>query len=186
MAIEFFGSLAIPANQCAATVVRSLWRSIFCLPRTSYTNSEISELRTHEVFNQPPPLENYNLLDTDRALQEAVDREGAAWAKGALSKFGEILGRGETIQLGTLANKNPTVLCTHDRYGNRRDDVEFHPAWHEMMSLGIAEGVHSGPWADSHPGAHVACASAYHMYSQIENGSQCPLTMTYAVVPVVR
>ena len=146
----------------------------------------VTESRTHDVFNQPPPLENYNLFDTDRALQEAVERDGAAWAKEALSTFGEILGRGETIQLGTVANKYPPVLHTHDRYGNRRDEVEFHPAWHEMMSLGIAEGVHSGPWADPHAGAHVARAAAYQMYSQIENGTQCPLTMTYAVVPVVR
>ena len=148
--------------------------------------SEVSESRTHDVFNQPPPLENYNLFDTDKALQEAVEREGAAGAKGPLSIFGEILGRGETIRLGVLANKYPPVLYTHDRYGNRRDEVEFHPAWHEMMSLGIAEGVHSRPWADPYAGAHVARAAAYQMYSQIENGTQCPLTMTYAVVPVVR
>jgi putative acyl-CoA dehydrogenase len=148
--------------------------------------SQVSEFRTHDVFNQPPPLENYNLFDTDRALQEAVEREGAAWAKGALSTFGETLGRGETIQLGNLANKYPPELYTHDRYGNRRDEIEFHPAWHEMMSLGIAEGVHFGPWADPQAGAHVARAAAYHMYSQIENGTQCPLTMTYAGIPVVR
>ena len=148
--------------------------------------SAVSEFRTHEVFNQPRSLEHYNLFNTDKALQEAVEREGAGWAKHGLSAFGALLGRSETIQLGALANKYPPVLYTHDRYGNRRDEVEFHPAWHALMTLGIVQAVHSGPWADPRAGAHVARAAAYQMYSQIENGTQCPLTMTYAVVPVVR
>ena len=148
--------------------------------------SEVSEFRTHDVFNQPPSLENYNLYSTDKALQEAVERNGAGWAKQALQGFGDMLGRRETIQLGVLANKHPPVLQTHDRYGNRRDEVEFHPAWHELMTLGIAQALHTGPWSDSRDGAHVARAAAYLLYSQIENGTQCPLTMTYAVVPVMR
>ncbi len=153
---------------------------------TTADSSEASEFRTHAVFNQPPPLENYNLFLTDRALQEAVERDGAIWAIDALSDFGAILGNAETIQLGALANKYPPVLHTHDRYGNRRDEVEFHPAWHKMMALGIAQAVHSGPWVDPRAGVHVARAAGYQMYSQIENGTQCPLTMTYAVVPAVR
>ena len=148
--------------------------------------SELSEFRTHDVFNQPPPLENYNLFTTDRVLQEAVERDGAGWAKESLAGFGTILGRRETIQFGVLANNYPPVLNTHDRYGNRRDEVEFHPAWHQLMTLSAAQGLHSSPWADPHTGAHVARAAAYYMYAQIENGTQCPLTMTYAVVPVVR
>jgi len=146
----------------------------------------MNAVQTHDVFNQPPPLENYNLFTTDRVLQEAVARDGAGWAKQALSGFGATLGRAETIQLGVLANKYPPVLHTHDRYGNRRDAVEFHPAWHELMTLSTAQAVHSGPWADPRAAAHVARAAAYLLYSQIENGTQCPLTMTYAVVPVVR
>lgn len=146
----------------------------------------LTEFRTHDVFNQPPALENYNLFTTDIALQEAVAREGAGWAKDALCSFGAALGRAEIIQLGVVANKYPPLLHTHDRYGNRRDEVEFHPAWHELMTLSTAQAVHSGPWADSRTAAHVARAAAYLMYSQIENGTQCPLTMTYAVVPVVR
>jgi putative acyl-CoA dehydrogenase len=141
---------------------------------------------THEVTNQPPPLENYNLYATDRALQEAVKRDGAAWAEPALHAFGAKLGAAAVMALAPLANRNPPVLFTHDRYGNRRDEVEFHPTWHQLMSLGTSEGLHSAPWADSRAGAHVARAAAYLLYGQIENGTQCPLTMTYAAAPVLR
>ncbi len=141
---------------------------------------------THEVLNQPQPLENFNLLTTDCALLEALEREGGGWARADLAAFGEKLGRAETLQLGALANRNPPVLHTHDRFGNRRDQVEFHPAWHELMSLTAAQGVHSGPWAKPRPGAHVARAVAYVLHAQVENGTQCPLTMTYAAIPVVR
>ncbi len=141
---------------------------------------------THEVTNQPPPLENYNLYATDRALQEAVKRDGAVWAEPALHAFGAKLGEAAVMALAPLANRNPPMLFTHDRYGNRRDEVEFHPAWHQLMSLGAGEGLHSAPWADPRPGAQVARAAAYLLYGQIENGTQCPLTMTYAAVPVLR
>jgi putative acyl-CoA dehydrogenase len=141
--------------------------------------------RTHDVLNQPPPYENVNLLTTDRALAEALEREGGAWAMPRLTTFGELMGRAETLRLGALANEHPPVLHTHDRFGNRRDEVEFHPAWHELMALTAAQGVHSGPWADPRPGAHVARAAAYVVHAQVENGTQCPLTMTYAGIPVV-
>jgi putative acyl-CoA dehydrogenase len=141
---------------------------------------------THDVTNQPPPLENYNLYANDRALQEAVKRDGAAWAEPALHAFGATLGAAAVMALAPLANRNPPVLFTHDRYGNRRDEVEFHPAWHQLMSLGASEGLHSAPWASPRTGAHVARAAAYLLYGQIENGTQCPLTMTYAAVPVLR
>jgi putative acyl-CoA dehydrogenase len=140
---------------------------------------------THEVQNQPPPLENYNPYTTDRALREAVVRDGAEWANDRLIRFGAQCGAAETLALGALANKYPPVLQTHDRYGRRRDEVEFHPAWHELMGMAAAEGLHTGPWADPRAGAHVARAAAYLMYSQVENGTQCPLTMTYACVPVL-
>jgi putative acyl-CoA dehydrogenase len=141
---------------------------------------------THDVTNQPPPLENYNLYETDHALNEAVERGGASWAKTGLSAFGAKLGEPAVMALGPLANRNAPTLFTHDRYGNRRDEVEFHPAWHELMTLGATEGLHSAPWADARPGAHVARAAAYLLYGQIENGTQCPLTMTYASVPVLK
>jgi putative acyl-CoA dehydrogenase len=141
---------------------------------------------THVVTNQAPPLANYNLYSRDIALQEAVAREGAAWANASLLALGAKLGEPEVMALGFAANRNPPVLHTHDRYGNRRDEVEFHPAWHELMSLGVREGLHTAPWSGSHSAEHVARAAAYLLYGQIENGTQCPMTMTYASVPVLQ
>src|SRR5271166_5775050 len=109
-------------------------------------------MATHDVFNQPPPLVDYDLFATDRALGDAVQREGAGWATSELSRFGTALGRAETIEWGAEANRNPPVLRTVDRYGHRLDKIEFHPAWHEMMALGIAAGIHAAPWAEPKPG----------------------------------
>ncbi len=141
---------------------------------------------THEVFNQPPPLVDYNVFTGDRALQEAVQREGAGWALERLAGFGQALGRAETIDWGGQANRNPPVLQSFDRYGRRRDTIEFHPAWHSLMTLAVAEGIHTAPWAEPRPGAHVARAAQVYMQCQIEAGVQCPLTMTYGVVPALR
>jgi len=143
-------------------------------------------LVTHEVFNQPPPLVDYNLYEGDRVLREAVAREGAAWAEDHLRAFGQRLGSAEVIEWGVQANRNPPVLHSFDRYGRRRDAVEFHPAWHQLLSLGVAEGLHTGPWSEPKPGAHVARAAGVVMLSQIEAGVQCPLTMTYGAVPALR
>ncbi|MGE5202610.1 MAG: isovaleryl-CoA dehydrogenase [Acidobacteriota bacterium] len=141
---------------------------------------------THEVFNQPPPLADYNLLASDRALQEAVRREGADWAVTELSDLGARLGRQETIECGFAANTNPPVLRAFDRYGNRRDEVVFHPAYHEMLGLAVAAGLHSSPWAVPRPGAHVARAAGFYMLTQIESGVCCPIAMTYGSVPTLR
>jgi putative acyl-CoA dehydrogenase len=141
---------------------------------------------THEVLNQPPPLVGYDLFTTDRALGEAVAREGADWAAASLAAFGKRLGAAETIDWGFQANRNPPVLQSFDRFGRRRDAVEFHPAWHSLMALAVAHGVHSGPWAEPRPGAHVARAAQVYMLVQIEAGVQCPITMTYGVVPTLR
>jgi putative acyl-CoA dehydrogenase len=141
---------------------------------------------THEVFNQPPPLADYNLYKSDRALDEALQREGGGWAVERLSVFGKQLGRAETLDWGSQANRNPPVLQTFDRFGQRRDTVEFHPAWHSLMTLAVAEGVHTCPWSDPRPGAHVARAAQVYMLAQVEAGVQCPITMTYGVVPTLR
>ncbi|WP_374299430.1 isovaleryl-CoA dehydrogenase [Ferrovibrio sp.] len=141
---------------------------------------------THEVLNQPPALENYNLFTSDRALMEAAERDGAAWAKDRLTVYGSRLGDAETIEMGRLAHKFPPQLKLFDRFGHRRDEVEFHPAWHGIMSLIIGEGLHSAPWAEPKAGAHVARAAAYIMHAQIEPGSQCPTTMTYGCVPAIK
>jgi len=141
---------------------------------------------THEVLNQPPPLVDYDLFGTDRALKEAVVREGADWAMDELGSFGRKLGSAETIEAGRLANAYPPVPRLFDRYGRRIDEVEFHPAWHELMGLAIGEGLHTRPWAEPRPGAHVARAAGVIMMVQIEAGVQCPTTMTYGVVPALK
>lgn len=143
-------------------------------------------MSTHEVFNQPPPFENVNLFTSDVILTDAVVREGANWAADELARFGELLGRPETIRLGFEANENPPVLKTHDRTGRRIDEVEFHPAWHELMRISIESGLHSGPWKEAKAGLHVARAAKMFLMSQIEFGHLCPISMTYSVVPTLR
>jgi putative acyl-CoA dehydrogenase len=141
---------------------------------------------THEVFNQAPPLENYNVFSADRALVEAVEREGGDWAIEGIERLGAICGRPDTIRLGAEANENPPRLRTHDRYGNRIDEVEFHPAWHELMQLGISHGLHASPWRDPRPGAHVARGAAFTALAQVEAGVGCPISMTYSAIPALR
>jgi putative acyl-CoA dehydrogenase len=136
--------------------------------------------------NQPPPFENRNLYLADRALQETAAREGAAWAHERLSAWGEQLGRAETFELAARANRFAPELKTHDRFGERIDEVVFDPAWHELMRVAMRAGEHCLPWADPRPGAQVARAAAYLMHAEVENGTQCPLTMTYAAVPVLK
>jgi putative acyl-CoA dehydrogenase len=142
--------------------------------------------RTHEVLNQPPPLEGYNAFEADGVLTEAVDREGAEWARESLRDLGASCGRPDVIELGRLANEYPPKLRTHDRFGHRIDEVEFHPAWHELMRLGIAHGIHAAPWRDPGPGAHVARGAAMMQLSQVEAGVLCPISMTYSVIPALR
>jgi putative acyl-CoA dehydrogenase len=141
---------------------------------------------THDVLNQPPPLQGYNVYGGDKALREAVRRDGGGWADADLMAFGAVLGSAEAIEDGRLANVNPPVLKTFDRFGHRRDEVEFHPAWHATMSRAVAAGLHAAPWADPKPGAHVARAAGVIMQCQIEAGAQCPITMTYGSVPAIR
>jgi putative acyl-CoA dehydrogenase len=138
------------------------------------------------VKNQPPPLVGYNLFTTDAALVEGLRREGGAFAEDEATAFGALLGSEETIALGFAANKYTPVLHTHDRFGQRRDEVEFHPAWHELMRISMAHGIHNRPWRSPRPGAHVARAAMSVMASQIEAGHGCPITMTFGVVPSIR
>jgi putative acyl-CoA dehydrogenase len=141
---------------------------------------------THEVFNQPPPLAGYDLFSADAALAEGVGREGAGWAADALRALGTRCGDPEAIELGRLANLNTPALKTFDRFGHRRDEVEFHPAWHALLEMLFDQGVHSGPWAEPRPGAHVARAGKFILMAQIECGTLCPVTMTYGSVPALR
>ncbi|WP_313174924.1 isovaleryl-CoA dehydrogenase [Massilia sp.] len=141
---------------------------------------------THEVFNQAPPFGDINLLHCDPALEAALVREGAGWAADELAALGERLGRFEVLDLARVADANSPRLVNFDRSGRRIDEVEFHPSWHTLMELMIGAGAHSAPWADPRPGAQVARAAAYLLFGQVENGAQCPVTMTYASVPALR
>src|SRR4051794_28625485 len=143
-------------------------------------------VRTHEVTNQPPPLENYNVFEADTVLRESVHREGADWALDRISAAGALAGRADIIRKGFEANQNPPKLRTHDRYGNRVDEVEFHPSWHELLRLAVESGAHALPWTEPVPGANVARGAAFMCMSQAEAGIGCPLSMTNAIIPALR
>ncbi|GAB3453239.1 isovaleryl-CoA dehydrogenase [Massilia terrae] len=141
---------------------------------------------THVVFNQAAPFADINLFTCDPALQEALAREGGGWAREQLAALGAQLGSAEVLDLARLANTNPPKLINFDRSGRRIDEVEFHPAWHRLMELMIGAGAHSAPWAYPRAGAQVVRAAQYLLFGQVENGAQCPVTMTYASVPALR
>jgi putative acyl-CoA dehydrogenase len=140
----------------------------------------------HEVANQPPPLTDYNVFETDRPLVEAVRREGGEWAEQRIAAVGAFAGSEHAQTLGRLANENGPKLRTHDRYGHRVDEVEFHPAWHELLGKSVEYELHSSPWKDPRPGAHVARGAAFMCMSQAEAGVGCPISMTYSVIPALR
>ena len=140
---------------------------------------------THDVLNQVPLLAGHDVAD-DPALLEAADREGAAWAATGLHALGRLAGQAATQEQARLANEHPPVLRTHDRWGNRIDEVEFHPAWHALMGTAASHGLHAAPWADERPGAHVARAAKFYVWSQAEAGHGCPISMTYASLPALR
>jgi putative acyl-CoA dehydrogenase len=140
---------------------------------------------THEVTNQPPPLAGYNAAD-DRALLEALHREGAGWAEPGIQRLGRQAGSEQAQEWGRLANESPPRLRTHDRYGHRVDEVEFHPAWHELLRTAVTSGLHAAPWQDDRPGAHVARAAGLYVWGQADAGHCCPVSMTYAIVPALR
>lgn len=141
---------------------------------------------THEVFNQAPPLVDINLFEQDATLKESVQREGAGRALSQLSEFGRVTGSAEAVQWGFDANTETPVLHTHSRTGQRIDEVTFHPAWHQLMRASIEEGAHALSWRETLPGAHVARAAIFYLSSQMEGGHCCPISMTHAVVPVLR
>lgn len=146
----------------------------------------IRDLGTHEVTNQPPPLEDYNLFTSDAALNEALTREGAGWAKAGVTEFGAVLGQAETIRQGEQANRFKPELRVFDRFGQRIDEVEFHPAYHHMMDLCMRHRMPTIAWTAQQQGGHVVHTAMEYMAFQIEPGVCCPLTMTYAAVPALR
>jgi putative acyl-CoA dehydrogenase len=141
---------------------------------------------THEVLNQPPPLAGYDLYEADPVLGEAMAREGAGWASERVRALGALAGSPEAIGWGEAADASPPALRTHDRYGRRVDEVEFHPAWHRLLGTAIEHGLHAAPWRDPVPGAQVARAAGFYLWTQVEAGHGCPVSMTFAAVPALR
>jgi putative acyl-CoA dehydrogenase len=141
---------------------------------------------THEVFNQPPPFENENLFELDVALQEALVRENGAWGIDRVRDLGAVAGSAEAIEHGRRANTNLPVLKTHDRYGHRIDRVDLDPSWHWLLRIGVEREIPSLPWRDPKPGAHVVRGALFSLWSQVEAGVMCPISMTYAAVPALR
>jgi putative acyl-CoA dehydrogenase len=141
---------------------------------------------THQVTNQPPPLAPLNLFTSDVVLQEGAGREGAAEARGRLAQAGEAWGGEPLTEWAAQANDNPPTLKVVDRYGHRLDEVEFHPAWHKLMTLSSESGLNTLPWTSDKNGRHVTRAAAGLMAGQVEAGHGCPMTMTFAVIPALR
>ncbi|MGV9498292.1 DNA alkylation response protein [Streptomyces sp. NPDC003642] len=140
---------------------------------------------THDVTNQAPPLTPYDASD-DTPLLEGLRREGAGWAEEELRRLGRQAGSAQAQEWADLANRYEPELRTHDRYGNRVDEVEFHPSWHHLMRTAIAEGLAASPWGDARPGAHVARTAGGIVWGHTEAGHGCPTSMTYAAVPALR
>ncbi|MFC9926013.1 acyl-CoA dehydrogenase family protein [Streptomyces sp. NPDC127190] len=142
---------------------------------------------THTVTNQPPPLVGYDLFTADRALSEAVERHTDPAVldevRAELSALGRASGSAQVQEWGAQANENPPRLATHDRYGHRIDEVEFHPAWHRLLGKGVSAGL-TGAW--SRPAGHVRRAAGFLIWTQVEAGNCCPLSMTHAAVPALR
>ncbi|MFI6931005.1 acyl-CoA dehydrogenase family protein [Streptomyces sp. NPDC050287] len=142
---------------------------------------------THTVTNQPPPLVGYDVFTADRALTAAVERhtdpELFDEVHGELAALGRASGSAQLHEWGTQANENPPRLRTHDRYGHRLDEVEFHPSWHRLLGKGVAAGL-TAAW--SRPAGHVRRAAAFLVWTQVDAGNLCPLSMTHAAVPALR
>ena len=141
--------------------------------------------QTHEVFNQPPLLTDYDVAD-DQVLLDALAREGGSRALSSVRDLGRLAGSARAREWGRLANENPPVLHTHDRFGHRIDEVEFHPAWHSLMEVAVSHGLHATPWLSADAGAHVARAAGFYVWGSTDAGHTCPISMTYAIVPALR
>jgi len=146
----------------------------------------IATFATHEVINQVPALESYNLFERDTALRDALHREGAGWAEGSVRDFGAIVGSERVIALGFAADRHEPELRTFDRQGRRVDEVDFHPAYHELMALALAHGLPSVAWTADRPGGHVVHTALTYLFIQAETGVCCPMAMTYAGVAALR
>ncbi|HEU0158012.1 MAG TPA: isovaleryl-CoA dehydrogenase [Hyphomicrobiaceae bacterium] len=153
----------------------------------------LEPFQTHEVFNQSPPFQDVNLFTSDRPLMEAVKREGAAGALERLGQFGATCGSAEALEQARLANENAPRLMSFDSKGARLDLVEYHPAYHVLMQISMAQGLHASVWehlaepggGGRRPGASVERSAGCYLANQMEAGHQCPITMTNAAVPTL-
>ncbi len=141
---------------------------------------------THEVLNQPPPLEGWNPFEQDPVLVDAVARHGIEWARGRCRDFGALVGSAEVLRWAADANRFVPELRTHDRFGRRVDEVEFHPAWHHLMSLSFGWGLHSLGWEEGPSGGNVARTVLFLLMAQVELGHGCPVSMAWSVIPTIR
>lgn len=149
--------------------------------------SDTADFTTHQVANQSPPLDGFDPMACDPALRDSVTRFAGDEQLGALSELSAEAGSAHGREHARLANENPPALHTHDRYGHRVDEVEFHPSWHWLMSRATSHGLHATPWEPgARPGAHVRRAAGFYLWSQLEAGHSCPISMSFAAVPALR
>jgi len=153
--------------------------------RTTVQENPDFMAETHAVENVPPPLENYDSWQQDAPLREAVAAFGGGWGEPRLADFGLASGSAERIGWGRQANENPPRLHTHDRYGRRIDEVEYHPAYHQLMTVAKENHLHALPWVEKRSGSHVVRAAQLYLQSQVEAGHGCPVVMTFACVPTL-
>jgi putative acyl-CoA dehydrogenase len=139
-----------------------------------------------DVLNQAPPLQPVNLYEVDVALREALEREGGDWGVDRACEAGATAGSVEALEHGQRAERNLPILRTHDRYGNRIDQVELDPSWHSLLRGALEREIHSLPWRHPQPGAHVVRAALFMLWSNANAGVMCPVSMTYAAVPTLR
>lgn len=165
-------------NDGAGDIVAGLFARLPSLPPDGYA--------THEVMNQAAPLTGHNAFKGDQLLTEIAEREKIAWAHELLTEAGRTVASAHVAKLARDANRSLPDLKSHDRFGNRIDEIEFHPAWHELMSLAIGHGTHALSWTAKKPGAHVARGMLSYLWNQGENGICCPLGMTYSAIPALR
>ncbi len=141
---------------------------------------------THEVANQATPLLPYKVFEADTPLREAIEREGGEWGIERIRDIGRLAGSREALEHSERCERNEPVLRTHDRYGNRVDEIDLDPSWHWLMREAIERGIHSLPWADPRPGAHAVRAGLMFVWDQVNAGVMCPISMTHSVIPALR
>ncbi|HEV3378703.1 MAG TPA: acyl-CoA dehydrogenase family protein [Thermoleophilaceae bacterium] len=146
----------------------------------------LTSASTHDVLNQAPPIIPYNVFEADLPLREALEREGGGWGVDRLRDTGQLAGSAEALEHSERAEHNEPILRTHDRYGNRIDEVDLDPSWHWCLRQAIEREIHSLPWRDPQPGAHVVRAALFFAWSQVNAGVMCPVSMTYAAIPALR